>query len=85
MVEAGAALPRAAQVVAGVVAAAEVGIVTEEGAHRGAAGLGHVPVNHSPTLPGRILHRSSRRASRPFLNCQTCAAKFCAHLLEIDR
>ena len=56
VVEANAALPSAAHVVAGVAAAAEVGIVTEEGAHRGAAGLGHVSVNHSPTLRGRVRH-----------------------------
>ena len=59
VVEANAALPSAAHVVAGVAAAAKVGIVTEEGAHRGAAGLGHVSVNHSPTLRGGIRHRSS--------------------------
>eukprot|EP00964_Phaeocystis_antarctica_P091501 scaffold58689_cov63-Phaeocystis_antarctica.AAC.8 len=62
VVEANAALPSAAHVVAGVAAAAEVGIVTEEGAHRGAAGLGHVSVNHSPTLRGRVRHPKTGRA-----------------------
>ena len=59
VVESDAALPSAAHVVACVVAAAEVGIMTEEGAHGGAAGLGHVPVNHSPTPRGggRVHHR----------------------------
>ena len=50
VVEADAAPPGAGHVVACVIAASDVGVVPENAAERGATGLGHVPVNHGPTL-----------------------------------
>ena len=57
VVEANPALPGAAHVVACVVAAADVRVVSEKGTHGGAAGFRQMPVNHSPTRRRRIHHR----------------------------
>ena len=87
VVEANAALPSAAHVVAGVAAAAKVGIVTEEGAHRGAAGLGHVSVNHSPTLRGRVRHagrQGARMQLLPFCCYSISDTRFAPHVCNTE-